>query len=282
MIASLTDVLLPASAGGYAVGAFNVYNLEGVRAVTLAAEREKSPVILQVLPGAAAYGGEGLMAMVRAAATAASVPVAFHFDHSTDLAELETAMSLGVSSVMADGSALEFADNVAFVRRAVDLARPLGIGVEAELGRLTGAEDLLMLAATEGQLTDPDEAAQFAGDTGVDALAVCIGNVHGPCDPQPDLDFDRLGAIAGRVDTPLVVHGSSGLSDETVRRLISAGVCKLNVNSDIRLVHMATLQDVLASGTPMELLPTMRATTEAMERVVVGKLRLFGSAGQVR
>lgn len=280
MLTSTGELLQIAQAGGYAVGAFNMYNLEGVRAVIAAAQAERSPVILQLHPGALAHGGMLLIDLCLAAGRAAAAPVAVHLDHSTSLADIQTALGAGLASVMADGSHLAFRDNVGFVRAAAVLAHGRQGFVEAELGRLSGIEDGTTVAEYQASLTDPAQAAAFVAQTGADALAVCIGNVHGRYQHVPQLDFDRLAAIRGVVAVPLVLHGASGLPDEQVRRAIGMGVCKLNVNTELREAYLQAVTDTVRAPRAPDLADLMGAATAAMQAVVVAKLRLFGSAGK--
>ena len=280
MLTSTIALLRSARDGGYAIGAFNVYNLEGARAVVAAAEAESSPAMLQIHPGTLSLGGQPLVALCLAAAEAASVPMAVHLDHSTSLDDVRAALDSRLTSVMADGSHLPYADNVAFCRDVTGLAHRLAGAVEAELGRLTGTEDDLTVPENQAKLTDPDQAADFVTQTGVDALAICIGNVHGHYRNEPTLDFERLMAIRSVVSVPLVLHGASGLPGTMVRRAIDLGVCKFNVNTEVREAYLGTLRGQLGSPRPPDLLELMQYAVEAMREVISAKLRLFGSAGQ--
>jgi len=263
---------------GYALGAFNVYNLEGVRAVVAAAQEERSPAILQIHPSAFRHGGIPLVALCLAAAREASVPMAVHLDHSTSSDDIRAALAAGLTSVMADGSHLSYADNVAFTREMVTLTHEHGGSVEAELGRLAGQEDGLAVEEYEAKLTDPDQATDFVARTGTDALAVCIGNIHGRYSSEPRLDFDRLLAIRRAVSVPIVLHGASGLPEGMVSRAVELGVCKLNVNTELREAYLGALKDHLADSP--DLIGLMRSAIEAMQIVVCAKLQLSGSAGK--
>jgi tagatose 1,6-diphosphate aldolase GatY/KbaY len=280
MLASTTTLLHRASHDGYAIGAFNVYNLEGARAVIGAAEAQTSPVMLQIHPGALQHGGPPLVALCVAAARAATVPVAVHLDHSTSPDDIRAALTAGLSSVMADGSHLSYRDNMAFTRNMVDLAHAREAAVEAELGRLGGTEDGLTVPEYQARLTDPEQAAEFVDQTDVDALAVCIGNVHGRYRSAPRLDFDRLAAIQRAVSVPLVLHGASGLPADTVRRTIALGVCKFNVNTEVREAYVQALRQRLQTPGSADVLDLMRAVEAAMQEVVAAKLQLFGAVGK--
>lgn len=279
MLTSLTKLVGPAQAGGYAVGAFNVYNLEEVRAVIAAAEAESSPVILQLLPAALAYGGAALVDLCLSAARHATVPVSVHLDHCASADTLAGALRAGMPSVMADGSHLDYAANVAFTREMAALAHAAGATIEAELGRISGNEDGLTVAAREQRMTDPAQAADFVVQTGVDALAVCIGNVHGRYPGEPRLDFARLEAIRAAVPVPLVLHGASGLPDAMIRRCITLGVTKINVNTELRHAYLDAARTCLAQ-TSCDLLDLITHTTAAVQAVVAHRLRAFGSSGQ--
>jgi tagatose 1,6-diphosphate aldolase GatY/KbaY len=282
MRSTLLELLGGAEAGGYALGAFNIYNLEGVRAVLSAAEAESSPAMLQIHPAALAHGGPGLVALCLRAADEAAVPVGVHLDHASDAGDIRAALAAGVPSVMADGSHLPYADNMAFTRSIVDEAHALGAAVEAELGRLSGSEDGLSVPEYEALLTDPAQAAAFVAGSGADALAVCIGNAHGRYRREPQLDFARLAAVRAATPAPIVLHGASGLPADQVRRAVALGVRKFNVNTEVRAAYVDALRAGLAGGASPDLLELMRAAQAAMQAVVAEKLRLFGSAGAAR
>ena len=270
------ELLAQARTGGYAIGAFNVYNLEGVLAVIGAAEAERSPAMLQLHPASLKLGGKALIGACLAGACNAAVPIAVHLDHSSSSKDIEGALDAGVTSVMADGSAQSYADNVEFTRRMTLLAHARGAAVEAELGRLSGSEDGDNVAEIQARMTDPVQAFEFVRKTGIDALAVCIGNIHGVYRREPQLDFARLEAIRERVDVPLVLHGASGLPEPMIRRSIELGVAKFNVNTEVRAAYLSELRRMA----DRELVDLMSATIAAMGEVVAEKLRLFGSSGR--
>jgi tagatose 1,6-diphosphate aldolase GatY/KbaY len=278
MLSTTIALMEAARENGYALGAFNVYNLEGVRAVGAAAEMEHSPAIVQIHPSALRHGGIPLVALCLAAAREASVPMAVHLDHSTSPDDIRAVLAAGVTSIMADGSGLTYADNVAFTHEMVTLTHKHKGTVEAELGRLAGTEDDLTVEEYEARLTNPDQAVDFLAQTGTDTLAVCIGNIHGRYRGEPRLDFDRLDAIRKAVSVPLVLHGASGLPEGMVRRAIELGVCKFNVNTELREAYLGALREHLAESP--DLLALMHTATDAMKGVVRAKLQLFGSAGR--
>ncbi|XP_058722533.1 uncharacterized protein LOC131594430 [Vicia villosa] len=274
---STKEILNNAEKGGYAVGAFNVYNLEGVDAVVSAAEEEQSPAILQIHPGSWKQGGIPLVACCISAAERASVPIGVHFDHGTSKQDLMEALELGFSSMMVDGSHLLFDENVAYTKFISLLAHSKDMFVEAELGRLSGTEDGLTVEEYEAKLTDVNMAEKFIDETGIDALAVCIGNVHGKYPASgPKLRLDllkELHALSSKKGVILVLHGASGLGEELVKECIKLGVRKFNVNTEVRQAYMDSLV------TPQkDLVHVMASAKEAMKGVVAEKMRLFGSA----
>ncbi|KAH9321667.1 hypothetical protein KI387_016306, partial [Taxus chinensis] len=269
---STKDLLLEAERCQYAVGAFNVYNLEAVAAVVAAAEAEKSPAILQIHPSALKHGGAPLVACCVSAAEHAAVPITVHIDHGTEKQELVETLKMGVDSVMVDGSHLPFSDNVSYTKYITTMAHAKSITVEAELGRLSGTEDNLTVDEYEAKLTDVVQAEEFLSKTGVDALAVCIGNVHGKYPPSgPKLRLDllkELHAIASKKGVVLVLHGASGLPEELVKSCIDLGVRKFNVNTEVRSAYMNALR------TPKkDLIDVMSFARESMQAVVAEKMR---------
>ncbi|HHV56332.1 MAG TPA: class II fructose-1,6-bisphosphate aldolase [Firmicutes bacterium] len=283
-LVTIAALMPQAEKEGYAVGAFNANNLEFVQAIVAAAERQKSPVIIQASQGAISYAGlEQITAMVRTAAQAATVPVALHLDHGTDFNQVMRCIRAGFTSVMIDGSKLPLQENIALVRRVVEVAHAVGVSVEAELGRIGGTEEHITVSDREAFFTDPDEAETFVKATGVDTLAVAIGTAHGPYKGEPKLDFERLEAIRARVGIPIVLHGSSGVPDEAIRQAVARGVRKINIDTDLRQGFTARLRAVMAEQPeeydPRKLLGPAR---EALQQVIEHKMQVFGSAGQVR
>ncbi|XP_050225741.1 uncharacterized protein LOC126675181 isoform X2 [Mercurialis annua] len=278
---STKELLLNADSGNYAVGAFNVYNMEGAEAVVAAAEEENSPAILQIHPSALKQGGIPLVACCVSAAEQANVPIAVHFDHGTSKQELFAALDLGFDSVMVDGSHLPLKDNVSFTKYISSLAHSKNINmlVEAELGRLSGTEDDLTVDEYEARLTDVNQAEEFIDETGIDALAVCIGNVHGNYPASgPNLRLDLLKdlhALSSKKGVFLVLHGASGLPKELIKACIEHGVRKFNVNTEVRKAYMESL-----SSPKKDLVHVMASAKEAMKAVIAEKMHLFGSAGK--
>lgn len=280
---TLCEVLAEAQKHHYAVGAFNANNMEIVQAIIEAAEEERAPVILQASQGALKYAGiEYITAMVKAAAQKATVPVVLHLDHGTSFAQAMQCLRYGFSSVMFDGSKYPLAENIAKTRQVVQVAHAMGVSVEGELGRIGGTEDDISVDEREAFFTDPAEAEQFVRETGIDALAVAIGTAHGPYKGEPVLDFERLAAIKKVVPVPLVLHGASGVPAESIRKAIELGVCKINIDTELRQAFVRGVQRVIREH-PDEIDPRkiLGPAKEAMKAVVKEKMCLFGCAGRV-
>jgi ketose-bisphosphate aldolase len=283
MLADGTSILTESQRTGRAVAAITTYTLESTRSIVSAAEAAGQPVILQA--GSSSFGAvgrEALAASCLAAARAASVPVGVHLDHSTDREEISACLALGYTSVMVDGSHLPFEQNVALTRAVVEEAHALGTWVEGELGALAGDEDSSS-GATAGETTDPGLAAQFVERTGVDALAVAVGNVHGFTEVPVHLDLDLLQRIAAVVSVPLVLHGASGLPDREVAAAVALGVAKVNINAELRRAHVEALTEALLTPVGDDIRALQRRTVAAMSAVALDKISLLtGSANDRR
>lgn len=299
------ELLNLAKKGGYAVGAFNINNLEILQAVVSAGELERSPVIIAVSEGAIQYAGlPYILSMVRIAAQNAPIPLSLHLDHGKDLEIIRSCIENGFTSVMIDGSHLEFQENIAITKKVVDMARDQAVSVEGELGRLKGIEEKVSVSEREAFLTHPQSAEEFVKKTEVDALAVAIGTSHGAYKfkGEVNLDFERLKEIVQRVDIPLVLHGASGvpqsvlqraesfgaklpgakgIPDEAIQKAISLGICKINIDTDLRLSFVGAIREVLATK-PEEFDPRkiLGPGREAIKQTVQSKVRLFGSSGK--
>ncbi len=229
-------MLADAQKGGYAVGAFNVENMEMVKAVIAAAEELHAPVMLQTTPSTIKYGTlETYYAIVAAEAKKAAVPVCLHLDHGSSFELAVQALKAGYTSVMIDGSHEDLEGNIAVSKQVADAAKACGIPVEAELGKVGGKEDDLEAEADTN--TDPMEAKEFVERTGVTSLAVAIGTAHGFYKGTPVLDKERVSEIRKVVSIPLVLHGASGLSDEEVRECVRRGICKVNFATELRAAY---------------------------------------------
>jgi fructose-bisphosphate aldolase class II len=299
-LASGRDVLLEARRRGYAVGAFNFNNLEFLQAIVSAAETEQVSVFLATSEGAVTYAGlEFIIAMVRVAAERASVPVVLHLDHGRNLDLIQSCIKAGYTSVMIDASNLPFEENLGITRQVVQMAHPAGVSVEAELGRLSGVEDIVSVTERDAVLVDPAQARQFVQETGVDSLAPAIGTVHGAFKfkGEPKLDFDRLERVNEMTGIPLVLHGASSVP-ETIRaraeqfgakvagargvpipeiqQAIRLGVNKVNVDTDLRLAMMASIRQTLTEH-PEEIDPRkiMGPARDAIAELVRERIRAF-------
>lgn len=278
------DVLLKhAQAKGYAVGSFNVDNLESIEAVLEAATQEVAPVIVALGQGAMKYTKkEYLIGIVKAAATKVDIPVGLLLDHGDREQVLEALdNNIGFSTVMIDASKYPLEENIAITQNIVQKASHLGISVEGELGRIAGVEDHIV--EHEEVLCDPGEAAVFARETGVGALAVAIGSAHGMYTWEPKLDFKRLEQIREATDIPLVLHGGSGIPDASIRKAIELGICKINVGSELRVAYVETVKKVLSTeDIGYNVYKLLDPCRRAMQQVVQQKIRLFGASGHAR
>lgn len=274
------EMLLDAQKGGYAVGAFNVENMEMVQAVLAAAEELQAPVIMQTTPSTVKYAGlDYYYANVKAAAERASVPVAVHLDHGSSFELAMQALRTGYTSIMIDGSHSVFEENIAITKSVVDACAPSDVPVEAELGKVGGKED--DLDGGDGGYTDPEEAREFVEKTGVTSLAVAIGTAHGVYAGEPKLDLDRLTEIRNVVDIPLVLHGASGLSDEAVKESIRRGICKVNFATELRIAYTEGVKKVLADA-PDTIDPKKygAAGRENVKQLVMNRMKVCGADGK--
>jgi len=274
-------MLLDAQKGHYAVGAFNVENMEMVMAVIEAAEELQSPVIMQTTPSTVKYAGlDYYLANVKAAAERAKVPVAIHLDHGSSYGLAMQALRTGYTSIMIDGSHESFEDNIAVTKSVVDACAPSAIPVEAELGKVGGKEDDLDGGDGDGY-TDPEQAREFVERTGASSLAVAIGTAHGLYKGEPKLDQERLGEIRQVVSMPLVLHGASGVPDEAVRESIRRGICKVNYATELRIAYSDGVKAVLKNN-PDTIDPKKygAAGKEHVKAFVMEKMRNCGCAGK--
>jgi fructose-bisphosphate aldolase class II len=278
----MTELLKKAQQGRYAVGAFNCNNMEIVQAIVTAAAAEKSPVIIQASQGAIKYAGvEYIATLTKIAADQVNVPVALHLDHGSSFAQVMQCARYGFSSVMIDGSKFSLEENIALTKKVIEAVRLLGISVEAELGKIGGTEDDVSVDERDALFTDPAEAEHFVKETGVDALAIAIGTAHGQYKGVPKLDFERLKKIRQRIDTPIVLHGSSGVPDEAIQEAISLGVCKVNIDTNIREAFVKTARKIL-EGNLQEIDPrnVLGPARDAAVEVIRQKIRVFGCNGK--
>ncbi len=308
-LVNTTEMFKKAYEGGYAIGAFNVNNMEIVQGIVAAADHLKSPVILQVSKGARAYAGHNyLMKLVEAATAETDVPIAIHLDHGPDFETCKSCIDGGFTSVMIDGSSLPYEENIAVTRKVVEYAHERGVTVEGELGTLAGVEDDVVVEAGNESYTKPEQVEDFASRTGVDSLAIAIGTSHGAYKfkpgQNPQLRFDILEEVSKRLPGfPIVLHGASSVMPEYVEKINAHGgkmpdaigipepmlrqaaemaVCKINVDSDLRLALTATIRE------QFDLYPDhfdprqyLKPARTAIQEVVEHKmLNVFGCAGK--
>ena len=308
-LVTTTEMFKKAYEGGYAIGAFNVNNMEIVQGIVGAADKLRSPVILQVSKGARAYAGHNyLMKLVEAATQETDVPIAIHLDHGPDFETCKSCIDGGFTSVMIDGSSLSYEDNIAVTKEVVEYAHAHGVVVEGELGTLAGVEDDVVVEAGNESYTKPEQVEDFASRTGVDSLAIAIGTSHGAYKfkpgQNPQLRFDILEEVSKRLPGfPIVLHGASsvmpdyvakinahggkmpdaiGIPEDMLRKAAEMAVCKINVDSDLRLALTATIRE------QFDLYPDhfdprqyLKPARQAIQEVVEHKmLNVFGCAGK--
>lgn len=278
-LVNLAEILAPANSQQYAVGAFDVFSVEMASGVIRAAEETKSPVILAYVEAFdSLVPMESYIAFLRELAKQASVPVCIHLDHATNLGIIQRAITSGFSSVMIDASDKSFEENVGITAKVVDLCKPLGISVESELGHVAGNEG--MYADDTGVYTEVESAKEFVVRTGVDALAVAIGTIHGVYKSTPILSFDRCAQIkAATNQLPLVIHGGSGLSDEDFKKVIAAGINKVNIFTDLTIAALDALRGSDLSG-KLPYFALGLQVTDAIKQAATAKLQRFGCIGK--
>lgn len=278
-ILSTRQMLLNAQRDGYAVPAFNIHNLETLQVVVDTAVEMRSPVIIAGTPSTIEYAGaEYINAMAEVAAHKYDTPIAIHLDHFEDIDAIKRNIDIGFKSCMIDASKLEFEKNIAKVKEVVDYAHKFDVTVEAELGKLGGQEDDLVVDEKDAMYTNPNDAAEFVKKTGIDSLAVAIGTAHGLYKGEPKLDFERLKEIRSKVDVPLVLHGASDVPDELVMKAISLGICKINVATDLKIPFSGALKEYFnehpEANDPRKY---MTPGKEAMKKIVEHKIQVCGS-----
>jgi fructose-bisphosphate aldolase class II len=304
-LVSLHKAYEDANKNSYAIGQFNVNNLEFIQAALEAAAEMKSPIILAASTGAIKYAGlDNLVAMVSTMAKKIPVPIVLHLDHGATFEDAKMCVDAGFTSVMIDGSHLPLEGNIKATKEVVEYAHKHGVSVEAELGRLGGIEDDIKVDAKDANLTDPDEAKRFLAESGCDSLAVAVGTSHGAYKfkGEAKLDFDRIGKIKKLLGIPLVLHGASGVPEELIQKLskyggkipgakgvpdeayrkaIAEGINKVNIDTDLRLTFVAAIREVLANK-PEEFDPRkiLGPARSAVKEIIKQKIQILGSAGK--
>lgn len=308
MLTVSTELFQKALADKYAIGAFNVNNLEIIQGIMQAVQAKQAPVILQVSAGARKYAGSFFLRKLIEGAVELypEVPIVFHLDHGEDFEICKDCIDNGFTSVMIDGSKHDFEKNIEVTKQVVDYAHSKGVVVEAELGKLEGVEDDVKVQAGEGSYTDPDQAAEFVERTGCDSLAVAIGTSHGAYkfSSEPKLDFERLKQIHEKIpNTPLVLHGSSsvlqefveeinkyggdvkgsrGVPEEMITEATKYGVTKVNIDTDIRLGFIAAVRKNLTDNSGnFDPRKPLGAAREAVQNMVEQKIEVLGCGGKI-
>jgi fructose-1,6-bisphosphate aldolase class II len=282
-LVTLKSVLTDAQKGSYAVGAFNFNGIEDARGILDAAAEKKSPVILMTSVSAVDYmgGPRAVTGLIHGLADCLDIPVVLHLDHAEKYDLICQCVDAGYTSVMVDASKLSFEENIAATQQVVSYARKYGVSVEAELGRLGGREEQVNVSSREAAMTDPADVPGFVSATGIDALAVAIGTAHGFYKEEPKLDFDRLTKIRSLTDTPLVLHGGTGVPEEDFIRSIRCGMAKINVGTELKYCCSQTVRKSVADQPDQIDIRKLVGPARANCRdIVLHKIDLFGSAGK--
>ncbi|WP_392558989.1 tagatose bisphosphate family class II aldolase [Orbus mooreae] len=282
-IISSNHMLRKAQAEQYAVPAFNIHNLETMQVIVETAAELRSPVILAGTPGTYNYAGTtNIVAIANALAKQHNIPLALHLDHHESYDDITNKINAGIRSVMIDGSHEAFSENIAIVKQVVDYAHRFDVSVEAELGRLGGVEDDLIVDSKDALYTNPKQAAEFVEKTGIDSLAIAIGTAHGLYKSEPKLDFERLSQIRSAVDIPLVLHGASGLLERDVQECIKRGICKVNVATELKIAFADALKQYFIEN-PHANDPRyyMQPAKAAMKEIVQKIIATCGSADKL-
>ena len=280
------EMLKVAQKGRYGIGAFNANNMEIIQAIVETAEEEKAPVILQASQGAIKYAGlESIVAMVKVMAEKVKVPVALHLDHGTDYYQNIKCLRAGFTSLMYDGSKLPFDENVKMTKKVVEMAHACDIPVEAELGQIGKMGDSdepgVALEKVKESMAVPEEAAKFVGLTEIDFLAAAVGTIHGCRTPFAKLDISRIEKIRELTGVPLVLHGASGVNDDEVRKGIAAGICKINIDTRIRMIFTKKMKEMLEEN-PNQIDPRkiLGPAKDAAKEIIRNRIRIFGCNGK--
>ena len=282
-IVSTKNILIKAQKDKYAVPAFNIYNLETMQAVVEAVCNMKSPVIIATTPGTINYAEmEYLVAIVKAAARKHNIPIGLHLDHCSDIDFIKKCIRGGYKSVMIDGSLLTYEENIKVTKEVVNFAKEYDVTVEAELGRVGGVEDEGATHEKEEMLTDPKVALDFVKRTNIDSLAVAIGTAHGLYKFEPKLDFDRLKEIKNIIDIPLVLHGGSGVPDESIIKAVEYGICKVNIATELKIPFAESIQNYFKEhpegNDPRHY---FKSGKEEITKVAMDKISICGSGNRL-
>ncbi|WP_128895515.1 class II fructose-1,6-bisphosphate aldolase [Longirhabdus pacifica] len=281
-LVSMNEFLPKAKANKFAVGQFNMNNLEFAQAIMDAAIAENSPFIYGVSEGALKYMGiENTVALAEAAAKKSGLPIALHLDHGSSFEVAMKCIRAGFSSVMFDGSHYSLEENIKLTKEVVKVAKEMGVSVEGELGTIGGVEDDISVDEADAHLAKPEEAIRFYEETGVDCLAIAVGTAHGMYAGEPNIHFDIIEAVTSKIPVPVVLHGGSGVPDEMIKKAIAAGAGKINVNTENQVACTNAIREVLSSNDKVyDPRKYLGPAKEAMVEVVREKIKLFGSNNQ--
>jgi fructose-bisphosphate aldolase class II len=279
---TLTEILQPCMGQSWAVGAYDTCNMEITQAIVDASAADQAPAIIMIYPNDAPQAEwPTLVSLIESEVKRAGIPAALVLDHAKTIDQIEYALELGFSGVMIDASLAPLEQNIALTRRAVELAHSKGASVEAELGHVGVGDDVISEDQQQAHLTHVDEAERFVKETGVDALAVSIGTLHGLYRGKPKLDFDRLSQLRAACNIPLVLHGGSDTPDKDLRRAIEIGIDKINIWTDVRIPFLQALKDTLEGPIrKIEVHEAFGTARVAATEVIRQKNRLLGSAGK--
>lgn len=281
-ITSTKKILNDAKKNKYAVPAFNIHNLETMQAVVDGAYRMKSPLILATTPGTVNYAGmDYIVAMANVAAKKHNIPIALHLDHCTDIDFIKKCITAGYKSVMIDGSLKSYEENIDVTKEVVEFAHRHGVTVEAELGVVGGQEDERIIKEEDTMLTDPKMALDFVVKTNIDSLAIAIGTAHGIYQLEPKLDFSRLKKVNEMIEIPLVLHGGSGVSSESIKKAIEYGISKVNIATELKLPFSDAIKEYF-NHNPEASDPRhyLKPGKEAIVKIVMEKIKICGSGNR--
>ncbi len=282
-LVTLKEILEHTRKEGYAVGSFNFNGYEDAQGIINGAAEKNSPVILMASMGACKYIGlHQTVGMVKGMAASVDIPVCLHLDHATDMDYIKEAIKAGFSSVMIDASAEDYEINIQKSKEIVEFAKDYHCSVEAELGKVGGKEENIVVSDEKATFTQPSDVPRFVKETGIDALAIAFGSVHGFYKSEPKLDFERLAEIAKITDCPLVLHGGTGIPVEDFKKCVVSGISKINVGTEFKKTFTDTIRKMCNDLPEKEVDPRkyMGPVKDACAEVVKGKIDVFGSANK--
>lgn len=281
-LVSMNAFLPRAKKEGFAVGQFNINNLEYVQAIVAAGKELNSPLIFGASEGAIRYIGlKNVVALSKIAAEESGLPIALHLDHGSSFEVVMQCIRAGFSSVMFDGSHYPLEENIRLTKKVVEVAHAVGVSVEGELGTIGGVEDDLDVADEDATLANPKDAIRFWEETRVDAMAIAVGTAHGIYKGEPKIRYDIIEEVANAIDAPIVLHGGSGVPDEAIRQSISRGVGKINVNTENQVASTKLVRELLINNQDMiDPRKYLGPARDAIKETVKEKIRLFGSEGK--